>query len=155
MRTSIKSVALVVIALMGLTGCEKPKPEITVVSGARSVHAPALCWMVDASQACAEDGNAAPIALAATSGATLGISVDSEVAEAGWRPSLVVNGQEQKLTSGILHKRYWRMQYPEISLTSLAGQPLQLVVYSMSTDQQNVRGYWTFSLDNTENLDNA
>lgn len=154
MRTSIKAVALAAI-LLGLTACEKPNPEVTVFSGARSVHAPAACWMPEATSACAMDPNAAVTELVATSGATLGISVDSDVAEAGWRPSLIVNGQEQQLTSGLLHKRYWRMQYPEVALTGLAGQPLQLVVYSMTEDGKNVRGYWNFSLDNTESLDNA
>lgn len=155
MRTSIKAVALAAAVLVSLTACEKPKPEVTVFSGARSVHAPAVCWMADAGSACAMDPSADVTELVATSGATVGISVDSEVAEAGWRPSLIVNGQEQQLTGGLLHKRYWRMQYPEVALTGLAGQPLQLVIYSMTEDGQNVRGYWNFSLDNTEGLDNA
>ena len=155
MRTSFKAVALAAAVLISLTACDKPNPEVTVVSGARSVHAPAICWMDDANGACSMDTNAPAVELRATSSATLGISVDSQVAEIGWRPSLIVNGQEQKLTSGVLHRRYWRMQYPEVALTSLAGTPLQLVVYSLTEDGKAVRGYWTFSLDNTESLDNA
>lgn len=155
MRTSFKSVALAAAVLVSVTACDKPKPEVTVVSGARSVHAAATCWMADENSACTLDANAPATALPATSSAVLGISVDSDVAEVGWRPSLVVNGQEQKLTSGVLHRRYWRMQYPEVALTSLAGTPLQLVVYSMTADGKNVRGFWNFSLDNTESLDNA
>lgn len=154
MRTSIKALALAAAVLVSLTACDKPKPEVTVFSGARSVHAPAECWM-DGAGACSVNAQSVPTELTATSGATLGISVDSDVAEAGWRPVFVINGQEQNLTTGFLHRRYWKMAYPEVALTSLAGAPLQLVVYAVTDDQKSVRGYWNFSLNNDPALDNA
>lgn len=154
MRTSIKALALAAAVLVTLTACDKPKPEVTVVSGARSVHVAAECW-TDGDTACSINQQSVPTELQATSGATLGISVDSDVAEAGWRPVFVIDGQEQNLTSGILHRRYWKMAYPELALTSLAGKPLQLVVYAVTDDQRAVRGFWNFSLSNDQALDNA
>lgn len=154
MRTSIKTLALAAAVLVSLTACDKPKPEVTVFSGARSVHAAAECWM-SGDGACTIDTASEPTVLPATSSSTLGISVDSDVAEVGWRPVLVVNGQEQQLTTGVLHRRYWRMAYPEVALSGLEGQPLQLIVYSTTDDGQSVRGYWNFSLTNDASLDNA
>lgn len=156
MRTSFRAVALAAAVIVGLTGCEKPKPEVTVFSGANSVHSEAACWAADANATCdltAIGGLVTPFTV--RQGSTLGISVDSDVAEQGWIPMLVVNGQSQPLINGVLHRRYWKMVYPETAGTSLMGQSLALQVVSTTSDGKGVRGAWLFNLSSSESLDNA
>ena len=156
MRTTLKAVAVAAAVLVSLTACEKPKPEITVFSGGNSVHTEAVCWSHDAGTGCdtkAITGSNAELAVA--SGSTIGISVDSDVAEAGWVPQLVISGNAQALTQGTLHRRYWRMQYPEVAGTSLMGQSLTLQVVSVTDDQKSARGVWSVVLTPAESLDNA
>ena len=156
MRTSlVKSVALASALLIGLTACEKPKPEVTVFSGAGSVHAAASCWTEDATPCDMNNIGGLVTPFTVRPGSTLGISVDSVVAEAGWLPMLIVNGQAQQLTKGPLHRRYWKMQYPETAGTNFMGQQLALQIVSATEDGANVRGAWLFNLSHAESLDNA
>ena len=151
MRTSIKVVAVLSAALMSLTACTKPAPSITVVSGANSVHAEATCWAVDCTQAQAPS---APNSLAVTPGRTLGISVDSEVAEAGWQAAIIVDGQAQALDPQIIHKRYWRMTFPEGARGSFPAKGLQLQIVSQAAANGST-GVWVFTLTDAETVDNA
>ena len=146
--------------------CEKPKPEITVFSGSHSLHTAAICWTHDGSSAIGTAGcsdaelnslvtSGKEPTLDVQAGGTLGISVDSDVAAAGWAPALVLHGQAQALTSGPIHRRYWKMQFPETAASSLMGQSLTLQVVSKALNQQDLRGLWLVSLVPSENLDNA
>lgn len=166
MRTSVKAVAIAAAVLVSLTACSKPKPEVTVFSGANSVHTAALCWTQDGSNAIGTAGcstselqslvtSGKEAALTVAQGTTMGISVDSDVAEAGWRPSLLINGQSQALTSGVLHRRYWKMVYPETAATSLMGNPLTLQIVSQGTTASDLRGLWIIKLSPSENPNNA
>ena len=151
MRKPLIAAALAAAAVFSLTACEKPAPAITVFSGSNSVHAEAVCWDVD----CAElPAGATPATLAVTPGATLGISVDSEVAEAGWRPAILVDGQWQPLEQRTITKRYWRMTFPEGTRGSFpeGGFLLQIVSGAAATGES---GVWSFTLTDAESVDNA
>ena len=151
MRTSIKAVVILSAALMSLTACTKPAPSVTVVSGANSVRAEAACWAVDCTQAQAPS---APNSLAVIPGRTLGISVDSEVAEAGWQAAIIVDGQAQPLDPQIIHKRYWRMTFPEGARGSFPAAGLQLQIASQAAANGET-GFWVFTLTDAEMVDNA
>ncbi len=166
MRSSVKAVAIAAAVLVSLTACSKPKPEVTVFSGANSIHIAALCWSQDGSSALGTPGCSSTELQALVSsgkepqltvaqGTTLGISVDSDVADAGWIPSLLINGQTQALTSGVLHRRYWKMVYPETAATSLMGAPLTLQIVTQAANAKDLRGLWILKLTPSENLNNA
>ena len=166
MRSSVKAVAIAAAVLVSLTACSKPKPEVTVFSGANSVHVAALCWTEDGSSAIGTAGcsnselqsilsSGQEAQLTVAQGTTMGISVDSDVADAGWRPSLLINGQAQALTSGILHRRYWKMVYPETAATSLMGSPLTLQIVTQASNAKDLRGLWIIKLSPSENPNNA
>ncbi len=151
MRTSIKAVAVLATALMSLTACTKPAPSVTVVSGANSVHSDAACWAVGCTRAPAPSATSS---LAVTPGRTLGISVDSEIAEAGWQAAIIVDGQAQPLDPQIIHKRYWRMTFPEGARGSFPAQGLQLQIVSQA-ETNGRTGVWVFTLTDAETVDNA
>jgi hypothetical protein len=151
MRTSIKAVVVLGAALMSLTACAKPVPSVTLVSGSISVHAEAACWAVDCLQVKAP---AHPTTLAVTPGRTFGISVDSEIAEAGWQPAIIVNGQVQALDQKVIHKRYWRMTFPESARGAFPAGGLQLQIASRAAADGN-SGVWVFTLTDAETTDNA
>lgn len=136
---------------MSLTACAKPAPSVTVFSNAISLHAEAACWSADCSQT-QLDGAAATLAV--TPGRVIGISVDSEVAEAGWQPSIIVNGQAQALVQTVIHKRYWRMTFPESTRGSFPAEGLVLQIVSNPTADGD-RGIWVFTLTDAETTDNA
>ncbi len=166
MRTSVKAVAIAAAVLIGLTACSKPKPEVTVFSGANSIHIAALCWTEDGSSAVGTAGcsntdlqslmsSGREPQLTVAQGSTMGISVDSDVAAAGWRPSLLINGQAQVLTNNVLHRRYWKMVYPETAATSLMGTPLTLQIVTQGSNAKDLRGLWILKLSPSENPNNA
>ena len=166
MRSTVKAVAVAAAVLVSLTACDKPKPEVTVFSGANSIHVAANCWTEDGSNAVGTPGcssteigalvtNGQEASLTVAPGSTLGISVDTDVANAGWAPSLLINGQTQPLTTGVLHRRYWKMVYPETAASSLMGTPLTLQIITQGASANVLRGLWIIKLSPSENLNNA
>jgi hypothetical protein len=151
MRTWIKGFSLVAACVLTLTACAKPAPSVTLFSNASSVHAEAVCWGPDCSQAPLDAKSGS---LAVTPGRVLGISVDSEVAEVGWQPTIIVNGQAQALEQSIIHKRYWRMTFPESTRGSFPAEGFVLQIVSNATGDGD-RGVWVFTLTDAETTDNA
>jgi len=134
-----------VIAVATLSGCEKPPPSVTVWSGTGSVNEAAQCWSFESANLgpdqCAADilqGNRATgvPTLPITSGNTVGISVDNEVAAAGWTP--IIGGQkvlEQPITD-----TYFRFTMPLVG----PEQPIPLQI--VAGKDANIRGVWIFQL---------
>ena len=166
MRRSIKTLAIAAVALIGLSSCAKPAPSITVFSADKSVHFEALCWTQDGSPAIGSAGCSQQEISAAVSGAdmptlavqpgkTLGISVDTDVAEAGWTPSIIVNGQAQTLEAGILHKRYWSMTFPESTHGSFPATGYIIQIAANGTTSGSSRGLWFVTITDGKTTDNA
>ena len=150
MRKSLTAASLIV-AVLALSACEKPAPSVTVFSGAQSVHTEAACWAAD----CATLPEGLQLqTLAVTPGGVFGISVDSEIAEAGWQPAILVDGQWQALEKRTIHKRYWRMTFPEGTRGAFPANGYALQIVSAPT-ADGVRGAWLFSLVDAETVDNA
>lgn len=148
LRRAIAVVALAVALPLGLAGCSKPAPGVTVVSGTTSQHREAVCWsfedvnvtdggcdqsMVDEATA---EGNVATIPV--IPGDTIGISVDKAVAEVGWTPVIGT----QKLTTTPLTTTYFRFTYPDLQEVPADGLMLQIVAGNGET----TRGLWVFKL---------
>lgn len=131
-----------------LTGCTKPTPGATVVSGSNSVHQEALCWSFEDaaldSTSCAGDviekavaGGKVPT-LPIVAGNTIGISVDPVVAEAGWIPQI----DGQPIVAEPITETYYRFTYP--SLNQVPKEGLLLDIKAVSGDQ--TRGFWVYAL---------
>ena len=151
MRTLVArsaAIALVGVSALVLTSCEKPAPGVSVVSGMTSAHREALCWSFTGEpltpETCAQDvvaeatdgGTLAQIPV--IPGNTIGISVDTKVAEAGWYP--VVGSQ--RLTQKPVHSTYYRFTYPDLQPVPEAGVVLEVV----AGQDDSTQGLWAFQL---------
>jgi hypothetical protein len=137
-----------------LAGCDQPTPSVTVFSGTHSDHREAICWSADAEKAfdesdCSitlqstEDFNERlldKVAIIPTSpGDTVGISVDTAVADNGWQVS--INGRS--LTRDPVTEKYFRFTMPA---RPLRNGDAQLLVQALTSDGTAVRGSWIFGL---------
>jgi len=142
------SLPVLALASLALVGCDKPAPGISVTSGTTTEYRQALCWSFDGSalsaENCAQDlvttavdgGQAARIPV--IPGATIGISVDPVVADAGWYPVIGT----QKLTEQPLTTTYYRFTYPDLQEVPADGIALQVV----AANGADTIGLWVFSL---------
>ncbi len=83
----LASVAAGVVLLLGLTGCEKPTPGVTLSSGTNSVHAESTTYCRDGQSA--EEQNCVEhldrvTQIRVKQGNRVGVDVDRSVAENGW-----------------------------------------------------------------------
>lgn len=101
----VVAVAGMLLALGGLTGCEKPTPLVTVVSAGDSVHREATTFCFEGQSPeqrnCRQDDSAPPVLLVRP-GDIVGIDVDKDLAESGWY--VAVNRQR----TAILDEHYFR-----------------------------------------------
>lgn len=83
----LATVAAGALLLVGLTGCEKPTPGVTVSSGTHSVHIESTTYCRDgqtaAQQNCVENLKRMGL-VRVKAGELVGIDVDSSVAKHGW-----------------------------------------------------------------------
>ena len=137
-RPACVAFAVAVLSPLLLTACEKPVPSVTVFAGSTSERAEAACWSHDdsglAQDVVASCANAQGAVVEVHSGDTISISVDKEVADAGWRPP----GVEE-----ISHDTYYSLPLGQ-ELTEEV--PLDIVAYDKSGQQP--RGVWRFRLTN-------
>lgn len=161
MRTQSKAMVLAIALLLTLTGCEKPKPSVTLFSGSNSVRSEAVCWTKDGTPAigsvgCTQDDLVAAVQagtlanLAVTPGSTFGISVDSEIAEAGWYASIIVNGQAQQLAQTVNYDRYWRFTFPDSARGQFPDGGYVLQVTAAGATSGSERGLWFFTLTDAD-----
>jgi hypothetical protein len=80
-------VAVGACLLLGLTGCEKPTPGVTVSSGTKSVHVESATYCRDGQspekQNCVEHLDRSAL-LRVKAGNEIGFDVDKSIAEHGW-----------------------------------------------------------------------
>lgn len=149
MNTRVLGIGFAVVAVVGLSGCTKPTPEVTVVSGATSAATAALCWEPDSTireavAACVGESLAGPAAeiptLPVIPGNVVGVNVDPEIAEAGW--SVLVD--QSPLTSEVITGTYYRFTFPESQSIPETGFRLSVIAQGDSIDKN--RGLWSFRL---------
>ncbi len=127
---------------MVLAACgAESEPLVTVFSpGSGSVSVSPQCWSPDeivSEQDCATTSNLGHIAV--QPGATIGISVDPEIAELGGVPT--VGGK--RLVAQDLDSTYYRFAHSESDLADTPDPPLE--IYAIDEDQKT-RGLWVLQL---------
>lgn len=142
-RRRTAALGLGVTALLALTGCDKPSPAVTVFSGSESARSEARCWdrsgeTVDpnGSTCSNEEGIKS---LEVKPGQTIGISVDTSVADAGW---FVAVGQTR--LSDTLDNTYHRFTLTD---QQLSQGPLNLQVIALDDTKKGPRGLWFVKLE--------
>src|SRR6476661_2780522 len=86
-RTRLFAGLSAAVALVTLTGCQKPTPTVSLVSGRQSVHSDATIYCFEGQSAsqqnCRTDVHT-PTALPIKVGQQVGIDVSKQLADAGW-----------------------------------------------------------------------
>ena len=138
----LASVVAGALLLIGLTGCEKPTPGVTLSSGTRSVHTESTTYCRDGQSAeqqnCVE--HLARIAqITVKPGNQLAVDVDKSIAEHGWILVLPTANQRSDVQD-VHHFAY---------TPDFGGAPfLDLEVRSLDhvADDASTTGVWKFRL---------
>ena len=144
-RGRLTATATSAIALLALTGCERPAPIVTVTSGGDSVHkaADVYCFEEQSGDECAERAEGVTT-LEVSPGQQVGVDVDKDVAERGWYIELAArDGQGQPQRSDVQDDHYFAF-----TLQGIGEEGLVLSVKALpeegSEDEES--GLWTFEL---------
>lgn len=145
-RRLLAATAATSAALALLTGCEKPAPIVTVVSGAQSVYTEASVFCFDEGQTL-DSGSCAQRAGDVTEvtvrpGERVGIDVDGELADRGWQ-LVIADPQDPQRTqaSGTITDHYFPFTAPGIA----PGGQLLLTVRTVDAQDAST-GEWQFAL---------
>jgi hypothetical protein len=136
------------VAVAALTGCEKPLPIVTVVSGAHSEwkEADVFCFEGQSLEQdeCAQ-GATSPTRIEVSPGQTVGIDVDKEIVERGWYIQLAgPGGQGQAQQSELQEDEH----YFSFTAQQLDAAGLRLTVVAVGEDgaEGAPSGEWAFDL---------
>lgn len=141
-RTAAVSTALAAAALVGLTGCEKPTPLVTLYSGDTSVKTEAMQYCESGQSAqdntCTKYRREPPV-LDVRPGDGVGVDVSRSLAADGW--IVAVNGQR---ATELQQDHYTRI--PGIPFDERGNARLD--VYRVRREGENLipRGQWQFVL---------
>ena len=150
LRRRATALGLAVASVLPLAGCEKPAPRVTVFSGTESRNIEAACWNEQDAKA---EGSCLPRSgqsLPITPGNTIGVSVDRDIAEAGW----VIQINDQSLVREPIEDSYYRFTLQEQDFAALAQQDpasggqalLRVSALTDSGGQPQARGVWAVRL---------
>jgi len=103
-RSGLFAAVTAALSLVALTGCSKPTPIVSVVSGGTTVHTEATLYCFDgqsiAKRDCRTDEARTPTVLRVKPGQQVGIDVAKTLAKSGWVVVLPGQGQGQEQSSG-------------------------------------------------------
>jgi Protein of unknown function (DUF2771) len=142
-----------VAAVAGLSGCSKPTPMVTVVSGGHTTKAEATTYCFSgqditkppgSADGCRLDDKAVPAVLSITPGQQVSVDVDKRVADKGWYVVLKGGAQGDSRTEA-MDGHYFA--FPA-GFTAGARGPLSIEVHSTTGTGEGVRetGVWQFQL---------
>jgi len=138
----LASVAAGACLLIGLTGCEKPTPGVTVSSGSHSVHVESTTYCRDgqslAAHDCVDHSDRFGLIRVKT-GDAVAVDVDKTLADHGWR--LVLPDVQQATPAQDDHHFAFRPDFSQ-------GPILHLEIRSLDSvaDNATVTGVWKFQL---------
>ena len=138
------------VALVALTGCQKPTPLVSLVSGGNSVHTDATIYCFEGQSAqqqnCRTDV-AAPTALPVKVGQQVGIDVAKQLAESGWVVVLPGNDQDPSndQASGKQDSHYFAFT-PQPSLFDNGPARLEVRMLDDGRTDAPTVGNWQFVL---------
>lgn len=143
------------LAVVAVSGCEKPAPVVTLTAGSTSVHSDKMCnndgkALDDKGfQKCAENATFTSIDL--SSQQTLRFGVDPEIAERGWEVITVVpdpESQQQRVEQLV---RYTNKTYATTQNLDLSVLPDKAEVFVVERDNQDdaskAYGVWNFRIN--------
>ena len=149
-RRRLSAAACATVALAGLTGCEKPAPLVTVVSGGSSVYSEAAAFCFDEGATlengtCSERATTIP-QIEVRQGERIGIDVDKELVERGWQLELVDPADPQRTQgSSTIEDHYFPFTAPGIAPNG------KLLLTVRTVNEQNApTGEWRFELVNRD-----
>jgi len=134
------------VAVVSLTGCERPAPIVTVVSGTTSEWKEADLYCFDG-QSLQDDEclqrDEGPTVLGVKPGQQVGVDVSKAVADRGWYVELTQPGADaQPQQSEVFEDQH----YFAFTAPSIGEGGLRLVVRTVSEDGQTDSGEWLFDL---------
>jgi len=138
---------LTAVALLGLSGCQKPTPIVTVQSGGTSVHTDAgrWCFPGQSGDGCRTDAAPEPAVLTVTPGQTIGVDVDKAVVERHWfvQQTQISPPPGQQAAAG--QSNIQDQHYFSFGTTD---QPVlvQVVALDGGSDKTRTTGVWSFVL---------
>ena len=143
-RRRLLAAASTALALAVLTGCEKPAPLVTLVSGGQSIYTQANTYCFEEGQTI-DSGECAQRAQGRTRlevrpGELVGVDVGKDLVERGWRIRLG-NDENPANTSPVIQGRhYFTFDAP--------GLPEEGAPFMVSTvdEQDAMTGVWLFQL---------
>lgn len=145
-RRRLLAASSATLALAALTGCERPAPIVTLVSGGESTYTEATVFCFDEEQDI-DSGQCATRAdeitrLAVRPGETVGVDVAKEVVERGWELTLINpdNPQESQTSGRLEDDHYFTFTAPNIPE---GGAPLAVQTV---TEEGVPTGEWRFEL---------
>ena len=132
------------LALGALSGCEKPAPLVTLVSGDQSVYSEAVvyCFEEDATletDECAQRAEG-PTRLEVRPGEQIGVDVGKDLVERGWRIQLGPDGNTDNLSPVFEDQHYFAFEAP-----GLPPEGAPFTVFTVD-DQERPTGRWLFQL---------
>jgi hypothetical protein len=151
-RRTVTTAALGGALLLTLAGCQKPAPQVTVVSGGDSAHAEARQYCgngaIRTTSDCLVKGAPAQTVLQVRQGDTVGIDVDKALTKKAW--SVYNLDTRQIISNGYLKGHYF--SFPaDFSNASIKGL-IRLQVTSLGalpksdTDVPPLKGIWLIEL---------
>jgi hypothetical protein len=150
-RRRLLAAASATTALLALTGCEKPAPIVTVVSGGESAY-------TEAAKFCFEEGQTLSPETCSTratgvtrlevrQGERIGIDVDRELVERGWQLEIVDPADPQRTqASATIRDHYFPFTAPGIA----PDGTLLLTVRTVTGPEDAPTGEWRFELVNRD-----
>ncbi|HVM27166.1 MAG TPA: hypothetical protein VM433_05755 [Mycobacteriales bacterium] len=141
-RTSVAAAAV-----LALTGCERPTPIVTVVSGTTSEwrEADVYCFEGQSGDDCSSHEVSTP-RIPVTPGQRVGVDVDKAVVERGWYVTLEAPGSQGEPSESEIQVDAHYFSFPA---PNVGPEGLRLTVRAI--DPEDVRGggttgEWTFDL---------
>ena len=131
-------------AAVALTGCERPTPIVTVVSGMQSEWKEADRFCFDAGTCIEEEAELPRIRV--SNGATVGIDVDRELADGAW--GVVLDGlsaDQQRVQTPVQRDNHY-LRLPRVGLDADGAVLTVLLLDEDDPEGSEPRGAWSFQL---------
>ena len=149
-RSRVLAVASTVVALVALTGCQKPTPIVSLVSGSESVHSDATIYCFEGQSAQQQDCRTdvhPPTPLKVKVGQQVGIDVAKQVADAGW--VVVLPGSDNDTSndqaSGAQDSHYFAFT-PDPSMFQNGPVRMEVRMLDDGRTDAPTKGNWQFVL---------
>ncbi len=148
-RSGPLSGLMAAVCLVGLTGCSKPTPLVSVVAGGTTVHTEATLYCFSgqsiAARNCRTDTERLPTVLKVKPGQPIGIDVSKQLARAGWVVVLPAKGEGQQDQSSGKQISHYLTFTPQFSPQS-PQVDIDVRMLDHGSESKPTVGLWQFVL---------